>query len=71
MTYVPKEGPRNIKLNSLVLAALNICPSTKSKKISNYISLHKKSSFSLSISSVNLTKSTVFCGFGHIYLRNP
>ena len=29
--------------------------------------LHKKSIFSLRISSVNVTKSAVFCGFGHIY----
>ena len=28
-------------------------------------------SFSLRISSVNVTKSAVFCGFGHIYWRNP
>ena len=33
--------------------------------------LHKKSSFLLKISSVNLTKSAVSCGFGHIYWRNP
>ena len=31
------------------------------------IALHKKSIFSLRISSVNVTKSAVFCGFGHIY----
>ena len=33
--------------------------------------LHKKWSFTLRISSVNMTKSTVSCGFGHIYWRNP
>ena len=33
--------------------------------------LHKKRSFPLRVSSVNVTKSTVFCGFGHIYWRNP
>ena len=41
------------------------------KKISSnflsFLALHKKWSFSLMISSVNLTKS---CGFGHIYWRN-
>ena len=31
----------------------------------------KKWSFSLRISSVNVTKSAVSCGFGHIYKRNP
>ena len=31
------------------------------------LSLHKKQSFPLRISSVNLTKSPVFCEFGHIY----
>ena len=32
--------------------------------------LHKKWSFPLLISSVNVTKSAVSCGFGHIYWRN-
>ena len=32
--------------------------------------LHKKLSFPLRISSINVTKSAVSCGFGHIYL-NP
>ena len=33
-------------------------------------SLHKKWSFQLRISSVNITKSAGNCGFGHIYWRN-
>ena len=33
--------------------------------------LHKKWSFPCRISSVNVTKSAVFCGFGHIYWRKP
>ena len=33
--------------------------------------LHKKSSFLLRMSSVNVTKSAVSCGFGHIYWINP
>ena len=32
--------------------------------------LHKKWSFPLRISWVNVTKSVVSCGFGHIYRRN-
>ena len=32
----------------------------------NELSLHKKKSFPLRISSVNVTKSKVSCGFGHI-----
>ena len=32
--------------------------------------LHKKWSFPLRISSVNVTKSTISCGFGHIYWSN-
>ena len=31
----------------------------------------QKWSFPLRISSVNVTKSTVYCGFDHIYWRNP
>ena len=33
--------------------------------------LHKKWSFPLRISSVNVTKSAGICGFSHIYWRNP
>ena len=36
-----------------------------------YTTLHKKWSFPLSISAVNVTKSGVSFGFGHIYWRNP
>ena len=35
------------------------------------LSQHKKWSFPLRISSVNVTKSSENCGFGHIYWRNP
>ena len=35
------------------------------------LSLHKKWSFPLRISTVNVTKSAGNCGFGHIYWRNP
>ena len=33
--------------------------------------MHKKWKFPLRISSVNMTKSAVSCGFSHIYWRNP
>ena len=36
-----------------------------------FVSLHKKISFPLRISFVNVTKSAVSCEFGHIYRRNP
>ena len=32
-----------------------------------FVTLHEKGSFSLNISSVNVTKSGVFSKFGHIY----
>ena len=35
-----------------------------------FMSPHKKWRFSLQISSVNVTKFLVSCGFGHIYRRN-
>ena len=35
------------------------------------LTLHKKWSLPLRISSVNVTKSAGNCGFGHIYWRNP
>ena len=33
--------------------------------------LHQERSFPLRISSVNVTKSAVFCEFSHIYWKNP
>ena len=36
-------------------------------KVSLESTLQKKSSFPLGISSVNVTKSAVSCGFAHIY----
>ena len=36
-----------------------------------FTTLHKKLSFPLRISSVNVIKSAVSYGFGHIYWRNP
>ena len=35
------------------------------------LSMHTKWSFWTRISSVNVTRSAAFCGFGHIYWRNP
>ena len=37
----------------------------------NNLSLQKKWSFPLRTSAVNVTKSPVSCGFGHIFWRNP
>ena len=46
-----------------------IKPESERKKniLLKFVTLHKKGSFSLNISSVNVTKSTVFSKFGHIY----
>ena len=41
----------------------------KSQKTRSHFA--QKWNFSLRISSVNVTKSAVFCRFGHIYWRNP
>ena len=54
---------RNIKINSFK----SLCKSMDWFTIS----VHKKWSFPLRISSVNVTKSAVSCWFGHIYWRNP
>ena len=35
------------------------------------LTLHKKWSFPFRISFVNVTKSSVSCGFGHIYWVDP
>ena len=39
--------------------------------LSSMMTLHKKWSFPLRNSSVNVTKSAGICGFGQIYWRNP
>ena len=39
--------------------------------LSSMMTLHKKSSLPLRISSVNVTKSAGICRFGQIYWRNP
>ena len=41
------------------------------KLLPKEIALYKKRSFSLRISSINVTISVDSCGFGHVYLRNP
>ena len=49
-----------------ILLARDIDRDTKLK-----LTLHKKWSFPLRISSVNVTKSAISCGFGYIDWRNP
>ena len=54
-----------------------IPPCDRLDSISNFVfqywelALHKNWSFQLRISLVNVTKSAVFCEFGHIDCRNP
>ena len=43
----------------------------QSTRGTSYHNTAQKSSFPLAISSVNVTKSTGNCVFGHIYWRNP
>ena len=45
--------------------------SKKGLVIQIQLTLHKKWSFPIRISSVNVTKSAVSCWFGYIYWRNP
>ena len=53
-----------------------VLPETEKKVLntnsfSEKVTMHKKGSFPLRISSVNLTRSVDNCGFGHIYRKNP
>ena len=57
---------KKVKFNKLFLVVLKRWGVVNSKQ-----PLHKKWSFPLRISSVNVTKSAVSCGYGHIYWRNP
>ena len=51
---------------------INIFPASTSflTKVSIALSLHKKWSFPIRITSLNVTKSSVSRGFGHIYWKN-
>ena len=63
---------RNFSFNLVISLKKYFLHSCKSfSKHLDQMSLNKKWSFPLSISSVNVTKSAVSCGFGHIYWRNP
>ena len=55
MVPVEEEEPRSLPKNECVINTTLVHP------------LHKKISFPLRISSVNVTKSAGNCGFGHIY----
>ena len=49
----------------------NVFKQVKETLLRHKHTLHKKWSFPLGISSVNVTKSAGNCGFGHTYWRNP
>ena len=64
------NGQRHRNLPS---STTRVCTAFKQISVDTYTenTLHKKWSFPLRISSVNVTKSAGTCGFGHIYWRNP
>ena len=66
-------APAKFKLFALFLVSFNAreCGALPQKALKLKIALHRKWSFPLRISSVNVTKSAGSCGFGHIYWRNP
>ena len=53
------------------LHALKVQIEANSTKVFTDVTLYKKWSFSQRISSVNVSKSAVFCGSVYIYWRNP
>ena len=65
------QGGRESEID-LSLSHFRVKSITSTKFIDNEtVLLHKKWSFPLRISSINVTQSAVSCGFGHIYWRNP
>ena len=52
---------------------ISLLPKLYAVTMNTYFTVHctKKWSFSLKISSANVIKSAVSCGFAHIYWRNP
>ena len=71
----PPSPPRENFRNTLVfLCFQGLYEEVNAMKLVDYFSsltLHQKWSFSLRISSVNMAKSAVSCGFCHSYWRNP
>ena len=59
-----------IKIHTTLFYILDVSVGYVSAGFSEY-SLHKKWSFPLRISLVNVTKSEKNCKFGHIYWKNP
>ena len=57
----------------LIIANLQQSANLNMRKtwVKTFLSLLKKWSFPLKISPVNVTRSAISCGFGHIYWRNP
>ena len=67
---IQSNRARGVNIGHVVLNDFNFLP--KGEKTDEFrIVVHKKWSFPLRISSVNVTKSTVSCGYIHIYWRNP
>ena len=57
----------DLDLNSLIIRINNDQVFALKSNYTKLYPLHKKWSFPLTISSVNVTKSAVSCGFGQIY----
>ena len=66
-----KKGSENRRRGSLYLHNDSTPVNDHNLLSGRNITLHKKWSFPLRISSVNVTKFAVSCRFGHIYWRNP
>ena len=69
--YFYKHGPIKIQRQMRQTEKNKIFKDFWRKFFYSSRSFHKKQSFPLRISSVNMTKSAVSRGLGHIYWRNP
>ena len=63
----PVSNPINTFINLCIFNGEHI----SFMNLIEYATLHKKWSFPLSISPVNVTKSAGDCRFGYIYWKNP
>ena len=72
LIWMAQPCPRVILKNRLPLISKKLCLGRGWWMATiQSLALHKKWSFSLRISSVNVTKSAGKCRFGHIYWGNP
>ena len=71
LSLYPEKLPKNLSIDYAIISIF-LCDVFRQNLLQwAKKTLHNEWSFPFKISSVNVTKSAVFCRFGHLYWRNP